>query len=304
MKLKIAILVGLLAALLCSCACAEGGLSIVCTDFPCYDLVRQAAGERAQVTMLLKPGAEAHAYDPTPSDIIAIGRADLFVCIGGESDAWAEGILEGFDVAEGPRVLRMMDCVDGLIEETGDAHDHGDEGPEYDEHIWTAPLNAAAMVRAAGAALSEIDPAGAAEYAANAEAGAAAFEAIDAEIRAIVDGAARRELVFADRFPFIYFTRAYGLDYLAAFPSCTADTEPSAQTVAALIDRVSHHGIPAVYTIELSTRAIAKTIAEETGAEILTLQSMQTVSQADFDAGKTCVSIMRENAEALRKGLN
>ena len=128
--------------------------------------------------------------------------------------------------------------------------------------------------------------------------------ALDAEIRDIVAGAKRRELVFADRFPFAYLVREYGLDYLAAFPSCTADTEPSAQTVMALIQRVAEERIPVVYTIELSTQAIARTVAEETGAQILTLQSMQTVSQDDFDAGKTYVSIMRENIEALRKGLS
>ena len=124
------------------------------------------------------------------------------------------------------------------------------------------------------------------------------------KIREIVESARRRELVFADRFPFLYFVREYGLDYLAAFPSCTADTEPSAQIVMSLIKRVAEDHIPAVYTIELSTQAIAKTVAEETGAEILTMQSMQTVSQADFDAGENYVSIMKQNIEALRKGLN
>ena len=292
--------------LLCVGALAEDRLSIVCTDFPCYDFARQAAGERAEVTMLLKPGAEVHAYDPTPSDIIAIGDADLFVYIGGESDAWVESILSGFDGEDGPRTLRMMDCVEELIEEEDETHHHGEgeDGPEYDEHIWTSPKNAAKMAEAVGAALQAVDPENAAVYAENASAYAAEIAGIDDEIRGIVERAARRELVFADRFPFIYFVREYGLGYLAAFPSCTADTEPSAQTVMSLIQRVAEHHIPAVYTIELSTQAIARTIAEETGAEILTLQSMQTVSQDDFEAGETYVTLMRRNIEALRKGLN
>ena len=307
MTLKRMLLLLLLAMLLAGCAgaSAEGGLSVVCTDFPCYDFARQAAGEFADVTMLIKPGAEVHAYDPTPSDILAIGGADLFVYIGGESDAWVESILSGFDAGDAPRALRLMDCVSGLLEEEGEADRHESaEGPEYDEHIWTSLPNAAAMVRAVGAALSEADPEHADDYAGNAAAYAAEIEALDAEIRDMVAGAARRELVFADRFPFLYFVREYGLDYLAAFPSCTADTEPSAQVLTALIRRVIDGGIPAVYTIELSTQAIARTVAEETGAEILTLQSLQTVSQDDFDAGKTYVSLMRENLGALRKGLN
>ena len=80
------------------------------TDFPCYDFARQVAGEDAEVTMLLKPGVEAHSYEPTPADIIQIGEADLFVYIGGESDAWADSILSGFDGDEAPGTLRMMDA--------------------------------------------------------------------------------------------------------------------------------------------------------------------------------------------------
>ena len=289
--------------MLCGAALAEGGLRIVCTDFPCYDFARHAAGEGAEVMLLLKPGLEAHSYDPTPADILAIGEADLFVYIGGESDAWADSILAGFDGGDGPVALAMMDCIEAPIEEDGEEHGHGD-GPEYDEHIWTSPRNAAAMVEAVGAAMGEIDPGNAAVYAENAATYAGEILEIDGALRALVDGAARRTLVFADRFPFAYLVREYGLDYLAAFPSCTADTEPSAQTVMALIQKVTEEKLPVVYTIELSTQAIARTVAEETGAQILTLQSMQTVSQDDFDAGKTYASIMRENIEALRKGLN
>lgn len=304
MKKKIGAALAAFCILLCIGANAEGRLSIVCTDFPCYDFARQAAGDGADVAMLLKPGVEAHSYEPTPADIMAIGDADLFVYVGGESDAWADSILSGFDGDGGPATLRMMDCVGELIEEE-EPHDHdGDEGPEYDEHIWTSPKNASKMALAVGEALGKIDPDHAGDYAANAAAYAARIDEIDREIDGIIAGAARRTLVFADRFPFIYFVREYGLDYLAAFPSCTADTEPSAQTVMALITKVAGEGIPAVYTIELSTQAVARTVAEETGAEILTLQSMQTVAQSDFEAGADYVSLMRQNIEALKKGLN
>ena len=301
---KIILMLATLLLMLNPAATADDKLSVVCTDFPCFDFVRQAAGDRAEVTMLLKPGVEAHSFDPAPSDIISIGEADLFVYIGGESDAWADSILSGLEGGNRPAVLRMMDCVTGLVEEEEDHHHDGDEGPEYDEHIWTSPKNAAAMALAAGDALCAIDPESADYYRNNASAYAGEIEKIGAQIADIVAGARRKTLVFADRFPFVYLVREYGLDYLAAFPSCTADTEPSAQIVMSLIQKVAAEKIPAVYTIELSTQAIARTVAEETGAEVLTLQSMQTLSQADFDAGASWVSIMRENIEALKKGLN
>ena len=285
-------------------ATAEGRLKVVATNFPCYDFARQVCGDGAEVTMLLKPGTEAHAYDPTPADILAIGDADLFVYIGGESDAWADGILASFDGEDRPATLRMMDCVSDLVEEDdADGHHHGESTPEYDEHIWTSPVNAAAMVRALGEAVACLEGADADGCRQAAEAYAAQIEGIDGALRQLVEGAKRRTVVFADRFPFVYLAREYGLDWLAAFPSCTADTEPSAQTVMALIDRVISEGIPAVYTIELSTQAVAKTVAEETGAEILTLHSMQSVTQDEFEAGESYVSLMGRNLEALRRGL-
>ena len=291
-----------LIALLALGVAAHAELNIVATDFPCYDFARQVAGENGAVTLLIKPGVEVHSYEPSPADILAISDADLFVYIGGEGDAWADAILAGFD-GEGPAALRMMDAVSLLEEEGEEGHEHVHDGPEYDEHIWTSPKNAARMVEALRDSLCEIDPGDADAFFENADAYIAEINAVDAAFAEIVEASETREMVFADRFPFLYFVREYGLDYVAAFPSCTADTEPTPQTILTLIQEVVAHRIPAVYTIELSTRAVARTVAEETGAEILQFHSLQTVTQDEFDAGETYVSIMRKNVEALREGL-
>ena len=292
------------ALLLCGAAFAEGGLKVTATDFPCYDFARQVVGDRGEVTMLIHPGAEVHSYDPSPSDILSIGQSDLFVCIGGEGDAWVDGILSGFDSDGAPATLRMMDAVEPLEEEEDGGHSHEDgDGPEYDEHIWTSPKNAMRMVQALADRLADIDPENGEAYRANAAAYIAQIDEIDADFEAVVAGGARREVVFADRFPFLYFVREYGLDYAAAFPSCTAETEPTPQILMALIRRVADDRIPVIYTIEMSTQAVAKTVAEETGARILTMHSVQTVTQEEFDAGETYVSLMRKNVSALREGL-
>ncbi len=295
------LLAALLIALLAVPATAEGRLRVVATDFPCYDFARQAAGDRADVTLLIHPGVEVHSYEPAPADILDIGGADLFVYIGGEGDAWADGILAGFDGSEGPEALRLMDVVTPL-EEDGHDHDHG--APEYDEHIWTDPKNAVAMVRAVGEAMAALDAENADAYRAAAGDYADQIAQVDAAFARVVEGGARREIVFADRFPFLYFARAYGLDWFAAFPSCTAETEPTPQTMLALIQRVRQDGLPAVYAIEMSTQTVAKTVAEETGVQILTMHSAQTVTQDEFDAGETYVSLMWKNVAALEKGLN
>ena len=93
-----------------------GRLQIVTTVFPAYDFARAAAGELADVTLLLPPGTESHSYEPTPADILAVRDCDLFIYLGGESDAWVETILSAIE----PRgeQLRMIDCVPLLEEET------------------------------------------------------------------------------------------------------------------------------------------------------------------------------------------
>lgn len=301
MKKIIALMAVCLAAMLGSFAMAEE-LKIVTTSFPCYDFARQVAGENAQVTMLIRPGTEVHSYEPTPADILTIGDADLFVYIGGESDVWADDILASFG-GDAPQCVRLMESVEVLEEEHSEEdHDHGEL--ELDEHIWTAPKNAVQMVRAVESALCAAMPEAAEEFHANAEVYAGEIEQIDQALEQIVANSARRELVFADRFPFLYMAHDYGLSYCAAFSSCTTDTEPSAQTMVKLIETIQKDGIPVVYTIELSTGAIARTLAEETGVEVLELHSVQTVRQSEFDAGETYVSLMRKNLDAIEKGLN
>ena len=287
-----------------SALAAEEKRTIVCTSFPCYDAARAVAGDRADVQLLIRPGAEVHSFEPTPSDIMTLADCDLFVYVGGESDAWVTDILSSFG-SDAPRTLRFFDCVEGIEAE----HDHGAEHAdldeeEYDEHIWMSPVNACAMVNAAADALCEIDPANEALYRENAAAYLSDIEALDAQIRDVVESAARREVIFADRFPLLYFAREYGLDWYAAFPSCSSESEPSAKTIAALIDKVLTDEIPVIYVLELSNGRTAQAISAETGAQVRTFYSMQNVTESDFSAGETYVTLMQRNIAALQEGLN
>ena len=196
-----------------------------------------------------------------------------------------------------------MDSVEALEEEEVEGDEHHHE-TELDEHIWTSPKNALKMLRALETAMCEALPERAEVFHANADAYAAQIESIDARLTEMIGHAKRREVIFADRFPFLYLAHDYGLSYEAAFSSCTSETEPSAQTLVRLIRAIQADGIPVVYTIEMSNGAIARTLAEETGVEILSMHSAQTVTQAEFDAGESYVSLMEKNLAALERGLN
>ena len=282
---------------------------IVATVFPAYDFARSAAGELADVTLLLPPGAESHSYEPTPADILRVQRCDLFIYLGGESDAWVDTILSAIE----PRgdVLRMIDCVDLLEEETvegmqgghdhEEGHDHLGEVLSMDEHVWTAPRNAAAVTRIIGQRLALLDRSNGEAYAAGAEAYALELEELDRDFAAFFDTLPDRTIVFGDRFPLLYFAEAYDLDYYAAFPGCGAQTEPSAATVAFLTRKVREEGLPAVWYIEFSNPLVADSIAEAAGVETAQFHTCHNVSRADLEAGATCLSLMRANLEALRE---
>ncbi len=314
------------------CACGQqaqapetdGGVNIVATVFPAYDFARQIAGDDGNVTLLIPPGSEAHSYEPTPQDIIRIQGCDLLVCNGGESEAWLDEILGGMD-REIPAVV-MLDCVDALTEEVKegmqvhghdhghndhdhdehDGHDHDDHEEheeEYDEHVWTSPVNAQLICRAISAALCEADPAHASDYTARCTDYCAELQALDADFRSVIANAKRHTLIFADRFPVRYFVEEYGLDYFAAFPGCADDAEPSARTVAFLIDRVREEQAPAVLYIEFSNQNMADIVCEDTGCEKLLFNSCHNVTADQLRGGVTYLELMRGNLETVKEAL-
>ena len=293
---------------------AEAGekISVVSTIFAPYDFVRQIAGALAEVTMLLPPGTESHSYELTPQDIIKIQNCDIFVYVGGDSDAWIHEVLESMDTGK-MKIITLMDCVEVVEEEIveGMENDHDDDhhghdedhAQEYDEHVWTSPRNAKNIVSKLSDALCGTDPANAVAYKANAEAYKTLLDALDARFRAVVDGAARRTLIFGDRFPFRYLADAYGLEYYAAFPGCSTETEASAATVAFLIDKARAEGIPVVFHVELSNKKMANTIGEETGAQVLLLHACHNVTRDEMADGITYLELMNQNVENLKEAL-
>ena len=320
---KRAFLCMILALLLLLSACGQGveensepsQLTVVATVFPAYDFARAAGGDLADVQLLLPPGTESHSYEPTPADILAVQDCDLFIYLGGESDTWVETILESVELRG--QTLRMVDCVPLLEEETvegmesyeeGHDHDH-DEAPGlgevvgYDEHVWTSPKNAALITRAVGDKLAELDPANADTYAANSADYAAQIEDLDREFADFFAGVEDRTMVFGDRFPLRYFAEEFNIDYYAAFPGCSTQTEPSAATIAFLTDKVREEHIPTVWYIEFSNHLVADSIAESAGVKTAMFHTCHNVSTDDLAAGATYVSLMEQNLETLRENL-
>ena len=289
----------------------DGKLKIVTTIFPQYDFVRAITGGTGAVNvrMLLSPGEEVHSYEPTPLDIKEIQNCDLFIYVGAENDVWVDRILENMGDKR-PETLRLVDLtetvaeesVEGMMEEKGHDHEESRE-EEADEHVWTSPVKAAEITEAIAQKMAELDPANADDYLANAQDYEAKILDLDAQFRQIAENAERKILVFGDRFPIRYFAEGYGLDYFAAFPGCSSESEPSASTLAFLIDKVREEEIPVVFSIEFSNGNIARAICESTGAVQRTYNSCHNVTKEQMENGATYVSLMSENLETIREAL-
>ncbi len=279
-------------------------LCIVSTVFPSYDFARQIAGDKADIKMLIKPGTEVHTYEPSPQDIIAIQNCDVFVYTGGESDKWVLGILDSIDKEE-TEIVSMMSYCETISEELKEGMHEGEHGhSSKDEHVWTSPLNAVNILQAIYERIAITDPENADFYTENFENYKNELLKLDKEFEETVADAQRKTVIFADRFPVRYFTERYGLEYYAAFPGCSAEAEPSAQTVAFLINKIKEEKIPAVFYIEMSNMKMADTLCEETGAKKLLFSSCHNVTKEEFENNVTYLDLMRQNLASLKEALN
>ena len=301
-------------------ASAPGGgdettLRVVATIFPIYDWAREVLGQvpGVELVWLQDTGVDMHSYQPTAEDMLLVSSCDLFLYVGGTSDNWVDDALQEA-VNKDMEVVSLLDVLgdaarlEELTEGMQDDHDHDGhdhEDAEYDEHVWLSLRNAEVLTSAIADAMGRLDPAHAEDFAANAAAYTERLAALDGEYQAAVDASPVHTLLFGDRFPFRYLVEDYGLDYYAAFPGCSAETEASFETVAFLAGKVKELDLPAVLAIENSDHRVAETIAQNAGngAVVLTMDSMQGVTGEDAAAGTTYLSIMESNLEVLKQAL-
>ncbi len=292
------------ALLLCGCgvkktSVGKDGLTVVATLFPTYDFARSIAGGKADITLLLTPGKESHSYEPSTGDAIRINNSDIFIYTGEYMEPWAEKLISAMDGS-----FAAVDASSGTELEREEEHGHEEaHHHEFDPHIWTSPEKCLTIVDNILAAFTERDPSNADYYRSNADALKTELEALDAEFREITAKHQGEKVYHGGRFSMNYFTEGYGLVCEAAYDSCSSDTEPSVRKICSMIDEMREEKTPVIFYEELSNNAVAKLIADETGARPLLLHSCHNLTNAELEAGATYVSLMKQNAENLREAL-
>jgi len=271
MKLK-KLMTGVLAAfMLAGCAPKQQQnttkLKIVATTFPQYDWIREIIGKdntNVDLQLLMKNGGDLHSYQPTAGDIANIADANLFVYVGGESDEWVDDALKE-KTNKDMKVVNMMQTLGDDIDEEEEglekeSEDHDHEEIEYDEHVWLSLKRAQKIVKAIADELGELDSTNAKKYQENAEAYIAKLAALDKSYESTVNTVKNKTWIFADRMPFHYLAKDYGITTYAAFNGCSTETNASFNTIVSLAKYADELGIKHIMTIEGSDKKLAKAV--------------------------------------------
>ena len=186
-------------------------------------------------------------------------------------------------------------------------HDHDHEGHHHeDEHIWLSLRNAMTVCNIIATEIGAMDTANAEVYQANADAYIQQLTALDKAYTEAVDSATKDTIIFADRFPFLYMMSDYDIEYYAAFQGCSAESEASFETIKFLAEKVDELEAKSIVVLENGMVDLANTINESVTVdkcEILTINSMETVSQEEIEGGATYLKFMEENLEIIKKAL-
>ncbi len=292
--------------------------SIVCTTFLQYDWIRNIIGEdsdKFQLTMLLDQGTDLHSYQPTAEDIAKIAASDMFVYVGGESDGWVDDALKE-STNKDMKVVNMLESLGASVKEEevvpgmqAEEEEEGEEeeGPEYDEHVWLSLKNAVVLTNVLADNIQALDPDNKSDYMENADKYVDELNDLDGRYELTVSKGKRQVILFGDRFPFRYMADDYGLTYYAAFVGCSAESEASFETITFLAQKVDELKLPVILTIEGADHSIAESIKKATDSknqEILTMNSMQSVTAKDVADGETYLNVMEDNLNVLSQALN
>lgn len=293
-------------------------VNVVTTLFPQYDLTKAIGQEKVSVHLLLPPGMEAHSFEPTPSDIIKINQADLFIFTGENMEPWANDIGKSLnplvkivDVSEGVKLLddhrKNEDDDDGHHDEDEDDHHHDDASLNHqhnaDPHIWLDLTNTQIMGDNILSALIATDPGNSAYYQANWANYRQQLQQLDSKYLATLSNCQIDTIIYGGHYAFGYLAKRYGLNYLSA-QGFSPNAEPTANDLINLVNQIKQNSISYIFYEELTSPKIAETLAKETNTKLLFLNAAHNLSKNDFDNNITFISIMENNLQQLSIGLN
>jgi len=278
--------------------------NVIVTLFPQYDMVRAIAQDKVNLELLLPAGVEPHAYEPTPSTIIKISQSNLFVYTSESMETWINNLLNELNET-GPFVVNASVGIAFISHEDEHEHEEDDhDEEEYDPHFWLDPLNAKIMVENITLGLIEMDPDNAEFYQSNANEYLAELDVLNQEFIDLFNRVKLNKIVYGGHFAFGYLAHRFNIEILSPYKGYSPDAEPSVSSLAELIKVMEANKIKVIFYEELVDPKIARTISEQTGAEIEVLHGAHNLTLDEMNQGLTYFDVMRSNIEKLKGALN
>jgi len=307
LKLFLSLFVFLLVAAQCDTQAKQPGnstgekLNVVATTSIVGDIVKNVGGDHVNLTVLLPLGTDPHAFDPAPRDLTRVADADVIFVNGLGLERFLEKMLKsaGADIP----VVVVSDGIQPRKLEDGD-HSTEIQPPTGDDpHAWMNPLNVLVFVDNIEKALSDLDPANAAAYQANATAYKSDLKNLDKWVQEQINTIPpeNRKLV-TDHDTFGFYADRYGLKITGAvLPGYSTNSEPSAQELAALQEAITRYGVKAVFVGNTVNPVLAERVAEDTGIQLVPLYT-GSLGETGSDA-ETYIDYIRYNTKAIVEAL-
>ena len=263
----------------------------------CATSSKKSAATAVAVTALVPEGTNSHTFDPPPSAVADIERADLIIINGLNLELPTLELAEA-NASDGVPIVQLGNLAvspDEYVFDFSFPEDGGNPNP----HLWTAPHLTVEYAEFVRDALSEIDSDGADYYAANAERFAARLWELDeaiAEATATIPVAHRKLITYHDSFP--YFAPRYGLEIIGAIQPSDF-SEPAPREVADLIAQIRDAGVPAIFGSEVFPSEVLETIAQEAGAVQVSTLSDDDLPGQPGDPENTLIGMMVENVRTM-----
>jgi zinc transport system substrate-binding protein len=289
---------------------SDDRISVCASFYTMYDFAEKIGGDRIRLTNIIPVVTEPHHWEPSPKDILAIEKADVFIYNGAGMEPWVEKVLgsirnEDIEVVETSKGIELLKGEHSHDEENEDgeesieAEDH--DSAEYDPHVWLDPLMAKKQMEAIKDALVRVDPANGDYYKKNFDDNAKKLDELDREYKEALSKYAKKDIVVGHK-AFGYLCKAYGLRQNAV-EGLNSEFEPTPAKMAEIVRFIRDNDIKVIFTDGMSNSKVANTVAGEVGARILVLNPLGGLTDEDIKSGKDYFSVMRENLEALKKAL-
>lgn len=299
---------------------AQDKKTVMTTFYPVYYLASRIGGEAVNVEMLLESGQDAHSYESTAKDAVAVQEADLFIYQDDEMEFFVSDLLSIVD-QEATQVLESTEGIEllsgdhnheeeehdheheeGHEEEHDHEHDHEHEeghSHEFDPHTWLDPNFYSQQAENVKNALIELDPANEATYTENGEKLSEELTALNEEFNVGLADLENRTIVVQHE-AFGYLAHAYDLEQLA-ISGLANNAEPSAKQLAEMTNVVNERNIQVIYVDPTTSTTISETVSQATGAELRPLRTLEFITEEEIEQGEDYFSIMRENLAQLTK---